>query len=93
MNSESDRRGGPAGLGGVFEKLMQDGGPMGGQFKAQVDKNAKALAQAALSKLDVVSRAEFDAQGEVLKRTRAKVDQLEKTIDELNQKLDELENS
>ena len=38
--------------------------------KSDVDKSLRALAQSTLSRLDMVSREEFDAQTEILQRTR-----------------------
>jgi BMFP domain-containing protein YqiC len=71
----------------VLQSLIQDAAP----FKEQVDRNAKVLSQAALRKLDVVSRAEFDAQAAVLERTRSLVKQLETRVQELTQQLDALD--
>lgn len=48
-------------------------------FSAQL----KILVSGIISKLDLVSRDEFDAQQAVLERTRAKVEQLEKEIAKL----------
>ncbi|MFO1282976.1 MAG: accessory factor UbiK family protein [Burkholderiales bacterium] len=42
-----------------------------------LDKNLKALLSGALARLDVVPRAEFDLQQQVLKRAREKLDALE----------------
>ena len=42
-----------------------------------IAKNAKALLQGALARLDVVPRAEFDLQLQVLRRTREKLEALE----------------
>ena len=50
----------------LFERLTQGEDPL---FN-QIDRNAKSLLQSALSRLDVVSREEFDAQTAVLQRTR-----------------------
>jgi BMFP domain-containing protein YqiC len=59
-------------------------------IKGEVDKGVKALAQSALSKLDVFSREEFDSQAEILKRTRAKVLALEAELEELTKELETL---
>ncbi len=48
-----------------------------------VEDKVKAVLQAKLSQLDVVSREEFDVQTQVLARTRAKLEQLEKMVEEL----------
>ena len=58
---------------------------MGGEL----DKGARALAQSALSKLDVVSREEFDAQSALLKRTRERVIELESTLEALTRAVEE----
>lgn len=48
-----------------------------------VEEKVKAIVQAKLSQLDVVSREEFDVQTQVLARTRAKLEQLEKDVEAL----------
>ncbi|MEK9933464.1 MAG: accessory factor UbiK family protein, partial [Luminiphilus sp.] len=53
----------------------------------QIDRNAKGLLQSALSRLDVVSREEFDAQAAVLQRTRERLELLEKKLAELDKAL------
>ena len=59
-------------------------------IKGEVDKGVRALAQTALARLDVVSREEFDAQAEILKRTRARVVALEAELEELTRDLESL---
>jgi BMFP domain-containing protein YqiC len=56
--------------------------------KHEVDKNMRSLAQSALSRLDMVSREEFDAQTEILQRTRARVVALETALEELTRELE-----
>ena len=56
-----------------------------GKFQTDVEKNIKSALQAAFSKLDLVSREEFDIQTELLSRTRALVEELEKKISDLEQ--------
>ena len=68
----------------LFERLTQGEDPL---FN-QIDRNAKSLLQSALSRLDVVSREEFDAQTAVLQRTRERLEALEKQIEMLDQTLD-----
>ncbi len=60
-------------------------------LKGEVDKGVRALAQSALSRLDVVSREEFDAQAEILRRTRERVQELEKELEDLTRELEALE--
>ncbi len=54
-----------------------------------VQQKLRTAAQAAFEKLDLVSRDEFDAQQAVLARTREKLEQLEKQIEELEKSLGE----
>ena len=48
-----------------------------------IEQNLKAGVTSMLGKLDMVSREEFDVQTEVLARTRAKLEQLEARLAEL----------
>lgn len=48
-----------------------------------VEKNVKALITSALSRLDLVTREEFDVQTQVLLRTREKLTELEARLDRL----------
>lgn len=47
------------------------------------EKNAKALMSGFLTKLDLVTREEFDIQSQVLARTRAKLKDLEARVEAL----------
>lgn len=47
---------------------------------ADLEKNARALLAGAFSRLDLVTREEFDAQARLLARTRAQVEQLEARV-------------
>lgn len=48
-----------------------------------LDKNIHALLKGALTKLDLVTKEEFDVQADVLRLTRQKLDALEKKLAEL----------
>ena len=48
-----------------------------------IEKNAKAVMSGLLSKLDLVTREEFDIQAEVLARTREKLKALEARVEAL----------
>lgn len=61
--------------------------PGAGELKRDLDKNLHAALRSGLSKLDLVTREEFDVQCGVLARTRAKVDTLEKQVRDLEAKL------
>lgn len=57
-------------------------------LKGELDKNLKVLVQSALSRLDVVSREEFDSQAEILARTRARVEELEALLARLTESVE-----
>ena len=48
-----------------------------------IEKNVKAMLRSGLGRLDLVSRQEFDAQVEVLRKTREKVEALEQRVADL----------
>ena len=48
-----------------------------------IEKNVKAMLSSGLSRLDVVPRAEFDVQAQVLLKTREKLEALEQRLAEL----------
>ena len=54
---------------------------------ADIDKNIHALIQGAFTKMELVSREEFDVQAEVLRNTREKLVKLELQLAELEEKL------
>lgn len=54
---------------------------------ADLEKNVRALFTSALSRLDLVTREEYDVQREVLSRTREKLAQLEAKVAELERQL------
>jgi len=48
-----------------------------------LEKNLRALLQGAFTKLELVSREEFDVQADVLRHTREKLDLLESKLAQL----------
>ncbi|WP_296944583.1 accessory factor UbiK family protein [uncultured Massilia sp.] len=52
-----------------------------------IERNVKAMMTQGFSKLDLVTREEFDIQAQVLAKTRAKLDALEARVAELEAKL------
>ena len=54
-------------------------------LKEDVQNNMRSVLHAAFSKMDLVTREEFEVQAQVLARTRAKLEELEKKIAELEQ--------
>ena len=52
-------------------------------IKRDLEDNFKAVLQSTLSKMDLVTRQEFDVQAGVLRRTREKLEALEAKVAEL----------
>jgi BMFP domain-containing protein YqiC len=52
-------------------------------LRADLEHNFRAMLQAALGKLDLVTREEFDVQAGVLSRTRSKLEELSQRLAEL----------
>jgi ubiquinone biosynthesis accessory factor UbiK len=52
-----------------------------------IEKNIKTMLTSGLSRLDLVPRAEFDVQAQVLLKTREKLEALEKRLAELEARL------
>ena len=61
----------------IARRLMERVPPALRSVQADLETNFKAILRERLSKLDLVSRDEFDAQAKVLERTRAKLEALE----------------
>ena len=53
------------------------------QAQQDLEANIKALLQSSLSKMNLVTREEFDVQATLLARTREKLDQLEQQLTEI----------
>ncbi len=65
----------------VFEDLSARlGAIMAASPAADIEKNARALLSGFFTKLDLVSREEFDIQAQVLLRTREKLKALEERV-------------
>jgi BMFP domain-containing protein YqiC len=56
-------------------------------FGRDLEGNFKAVLQAQLAKLDLVSRQEFDVQAAILARTQAKLAEMEARLKEIDAKL------
>jgi ubiquinone biosynthesis accessory factor UbiK len=56
-------------------------------FGRDLEGNFKAVLQAQLSKLDLVTRQEFDVQAAILERTRMKLVELETRLKEVEAKV------
>jgi BMFP domain-containing protein YqiC len=69
-------------------RTVMDSLPKGFQaLQADAEKNLHSALQAALTRMNLVSREEFDVQTGVLARTREKLERLERLVVELEQKV------
>jgi BMFP domain-containing protein YqiC len=70
--------------GEIFEDMQKRMADMLAQSPAKdFEKNVKAVMAQGFSKLDLITRDEFDTQAEVLARTRARLQELEAKVAEL----------
>lgn len=53
------------------------------ELRSELQQNFRAVLQTGLSRLDLVTREEFEVQRAVLLRTREKLEQLERTVGQL----------
>ena len=61
----------------IARRLMERVPPALRSVQADLESNFRAILRERLSKLDLVSRDEFDAQSKVLERTRSRLEALE----------------
>tara|TARA_R110000782_G_scaffold124850_23_gene216404 strand:+ start:3217 stop:3498 length:282 start_codon:yes stop_codon:yes gene_type:complete len=57
-------------------------------FKKEIESNLRTTLSASLSKMDLVTREEYDIQTALLQRTRAHLDTLQKKLTKLEEQLD-----
>ncbi len=67
-------------LGNLVPPGLRDG-------RDELQQNFKAVLQAGLSRMDLVTREEFDVQRAVLQRTRGKLDALQGQLEALESRL------
>lgn len=75
---------------GLSEQFAQVVSGLNQSSELPGQQQIKSLLQSAMGKMDLVTREEFDAQAAVLGRTREKVEQLERLVAELEQKVNQL---
>lgn len=69
-------------------KKLSDAMPAGlQQLQGDLEQTFRGVLQSGLSKLDLVTREEFDVQTQVLARTRQKVEALEEKLSKLEEAL------
>ena len=57
-------------------------------MKAELEQSIRNILHNTFDKLDLVTREDFEVQSAVLQKTRIKLEQLEKQLSELEEKLD-----
>ncbi len=75
----------PNSLDELARKLADAVPPGLAALKDDLERNFKAVLQAGLTRLDLVTRQEFDIQAAVLRRSRERLEALEKRIATLEQ--------
>ena len=71
-----------------FEDLQHRIAELVAQSPAKdIERNVKAMMTSAFTKIDLISREEFDVQAKVLARTRERLEQLERRVADLEAKL------
>jgi BMFP domain-containing protein YqiC len=67
----------------IARRLLESVPPGVRALQQDLENNFRAVLRASLTKLDLVSRDEFDAQTRVLERTRARLEELERRVAEM----------
>ena len=57
-------------------------------LKDDLEKNLRATLNATFSKMELVTREEFDIQASLLSKTRAKLEELQKKLSELEKEIE-----
>ena len=73
----------PKSLDDIASRLADTIPPGFNNLKNDIEKNFHAILQGALTKLDLVTREEFEVQKLVLAKTRSKLEDLEKRVIEM----------
>ena len=58
---------------------------------ADIERNVRSMMTQAFTRMDLVTREEFDVQADMLARARTKVDQLSEQLRQLQSRLDAIE--
>ncbi|HEU0224081.1 MAG TPA: accessory factor UbiK family protein [Steroidobacteraceae bacterium] len=70
----------PKSLDELARRLADSVPPGLAALKSDLEQNFKAVLQSGLAKLDLVTRQEFDIQAGVLRRSRERLEELEKRL-------------
>ncbi|MDD3449200.1 MAG: accessory factor UbiK family protein [Gammaproteobacteria bacterium] len=72
-----------------LSRRLADAVPGAREMRSELERSFHALLAATFEKLDLVSREEFDVQAQVLARTRARLEELERQVALLERRLRE----
>jgi len=75
----------PKSLDDLARKLADSVPPGLAALKKDLEQNFKAVLQSGLAKLDLVTRQEFDIQAGVLRRSRERLEELDRRLAALEQ--------
>ena len=77
----------PKAIDDIASRLAAAIPPSLNNLKDDMERNFRAILQAALGKLDLVTREEFEVQKAVLAKTRSKLEALEQRVADMEQKI------
>ncbi len=83
----------PKALDDIASRLANAVPPGLNNLKDDMEKNFRAILQAALGKLDLVTREEFEVQKGVLAKTRSKLETLEQQVADIEKRFGHQEQS
>lgn len=72
-----------------LENLFNRASAFLGSATPEVERRVKQMVQSTLSRMDLVTREEFDAQSKVLQHTRQRLEALERRLGELEESVKE----
>ncbi len=74
-------------LGQLFTSISGGDSPTATDARNELQKSVQSVVQNVFSKLDLVTREEFDAQQDVLRKTRGRVEELEQELEQISRSL------
>ncbi len=74
-------------LGQLFTSISGGDSSTATEARNELQKSVQSVVQNVFSKLDLVTRDEFDAQQEVLRKTRCRVEELEQELEQISNSL------
>ena len=72
----------------LANKISKTLPPVPAGMKGEMEQSIRNILHNAFDKMDLVTREDFEVQSAVLQKTRIKLEQLEKQLSQLEEKLD-----